>query len=113
MYSDNELVDIIKSFKSGVKSLNYDMINNTTDIKLENGKSYQLIGKHMELQEHISINNNKCSFCGAQPHEPLFTIYDNVYICKECCILAITTYLKNGYEVDLNLSNSFPDLIKN
>lgn len=105
-----ELYKIINSFKSPVKNINYDMINNITKIELENGNIFDLFGKHMELENLVEFPIKKCSFCNKESIEPLFTTNDKIYICKECSILSIKTYLDNGYEVNLEISDSFPDV---
>ena len=98
-----KLVDLIKSPIKDIKSIG----DNLTEIEFENGQIIPLYGQAIE----INYVEHKCNFCGgSQLDKVLFTKDDITYICTDCSILAVETFLKNGVEIKLNLGDSFPEL---
>lgn len=99
--------ELVKLFNSPVKDIRKE--NNVTVITFENGKEIPLYDGGYE----IKINAPKCSFCNKQALKDtdyLFTINEDCYICVDCCALALETFLKNGADVKLNISDSFPNI---
>ena len=95
MKNEEELQELLKEKIIGIKQE-----NNNTIIFFENGESLPLSGYPIEL------NIPKCSFCQEYSfNDPLFTINDDIFICKNCTTLAVETFLKNNIDIQLKLQN--------
>lgn len=105
---DKEIMKMIELFHSPVKTIRQD--GTTTIVEFENGQTVPLYGGGLE----INYKPPTCSFCGKEgtDEKPLFTIDDKSFICLECNILAMETFLKNGADINLNIGEAFPEAIE-
>jgi hypothetical protein len=99
---DNEIEKLVELFNSPVKSIKYE--SNMTIVEFQNGQTVPLYGGTMPIQ----LQGTVCTFCGL-PKDQVFTTNDKAYICKECLVLGIRTLLENGVNIDINISDLFPD----
>ncbi|MFW6242952.1 MAG: ClpX C4-type zinc finger protein [bacterium] len=101
-----EINKLVKLVNSNIKNIKEE--GNNRIIEFENGQVLPIYGEQVELD----INIPTCNFCGnpGNNKEPLFSIDDKSFICKECVILALETYIEKGINIDINISDSFSEV---
>lgn len=104
--NEKDLNKISSLFKSEIKDIIKD--KGSTIIEFEDGQILPLYGESQELKIRIP----ECNFCGSlgEKNEPLFTINGDSYICKNCVLLALETYISNGIVIDIKIDKDFPNV---
>lgn len=106
--NNEEIQKLSELIKSPIKDIKVNEANNFTEIIFENGQTIPLYGKPIEINYEIAY----CSFCNASSIEKyLFTKgKETTNICSDCATEAVQTFLNNGVEINLDISNVFPEL---
>ena len=103
----NDLDSLVELFKNPVNTIKRE--DGSTVVEFESGEKVKLNGIPTEFNQKIPV----CSFCGVPSvNEFLFTSNDEVYICKQCISLAIKTFLQNGIDVDIPITQGMSEQIK-
>ncbi|MFW6008585.1 MAG: hypothetical protein ACOCP8_04890 [archaeon] len=96
---------LVELFKSEIEDIIES--NDSTLIKFKNGQVVPLYGEQAELKIPT------CIFCNDPGTDaPLFTINDKHFICKNCVLMALETYLENGVTIDINMGEKFPGVVE-
>ena len=104
---EKNLDDLLKLFKTPVKTINRE--DGSTIVEFESGEKVSLGGIPMETEQDIPV----CSFCGEPSvNEFLFTTNDSAFICRHCVLLSIKTFLQNGIDVDIPLTEALVNQIR-
>lgn len=105
---DKIIRELISLFDSQVKNISRE--NDTTIIEFENGQVIPIYGEQISINSSIPV----CSFCNlpGDSESPLFTVNEENYICKDCTILSLETFLKNGIDIDFKLDGNFKEVEK-
>jgi hypothetical protein len=102
--NDKEINELVELFKEPVNDI-YDE-GPYTIIEFKNGKKIPILKGENEFKLDIHV----CGFCGiTSEHKTLFTTDDKNYICPDCVTLALTTFLKNGVNIEFGIDDIFPE----
>lgn len=106
--SNEEMRKLSELIKSPIKDIKVNEANNFTEIIFENGQTIPLYGKPIEINYEVQ----HCIFCNASSIDKyLFTKgEEKINICSDCATEAVQTFLNNGIEINLDISNAFPEL---
>lgn len=108
MSNDINLEEISKLIKQPVKRIQRE--GQLTIIEFEDGQTLPLYGNTSEIQG-IKAQIHECSFCGTvgTKEKPVVSLnrQNDPLICSKCASFAIELFVKNGIEVELDISQAF------
>lgn len=106
MDKEDKLKEIKELIKQDVKDIQYQ--GQMTTIEFEDGQLLPLYGGVSGI-EQTTQKILECSFCGNESKEgkPLVSLNDknDPLICPDCSIEIIKTFIENGIEIELDLTN--------
>lgn len=113
MLDENKIKELSDLVKQPIKNIKQE--GQMTVIEFENGKTLPLFGGSAGL-EGLKNLIHECSFCGnvGTKDDPVVSLNgkDNPLICSNCTSLALKTFIQNGIEIELDITDSIePELV--